>query len=216
MAGGITRGGEPWGARSAQRLAAGFWRLGFPSSLWVLAGRVMETSLCQSGSRRLGTTGVCRQLSRAGGKAGRSPASLQSLSGQGAGSPGLGLGPVLPSGGTAASVPASFAGIPPSLPAARRRGSVQARAGSGEARRLRAGTRRRRAEAAAGVGARELGGSGMGSNQGAHPRFPTALGPQGGLGGGWWMPGSRRFFMVSEGSINSLNIQPFQVGFVEN
>lgn len=30
------------------------------------------------------------------------------------------------------------------------------------------------------------------------------------------MLGAQRFFMVSEGSINSLNIQPFQVGFVEN
>lgn len=37
-----------------------------------------------------------------------------------------------------------------------------------------------------------------------------------GLRGGWWMPGARQFFMVSEGSINSLNIQAFQVGFVEN
>lgn len=44
-------------------------------------------------------------------------------------------------------------------------------------------------------------------------RSPGSLGR---LGGGWWMLGAQRFFMVSEGSINSLNIQPFQVGFVEN
>lgn len=49
---------------------------------------------------------------------------------------------------------------------------------------------------------------------------PILASPQpwvpGGLREGWWMPGAWRLFMVSEGSINSLNIQPFQVGFVEN
>lgn len=54
----------------------------------------------------------------------------------------------------------------------------------------------------------------------SHSRVPSQLphsaGSPGRLGGGWWMLGAQRFFMVSEGSINSLNIQPFQVGFVEN
>lgn len=50
---------------------------------------------------------------------------------------------------------------------------------------------------------------------GSHPSSRSPGSP-GGLGGGWWMLGAQRFFMVSEGSINSLNIQPFQVGFVEN
>lgn len=55
-----------------------------------------------------------------------------------------------------------------------------------------------------------------GLRPGVPSSFPHGPAPPGGVGGGWWMPGVRRFFMVSEGSINSLNIQPFQVGFVEN
>lgn len=55
-----------------------------------------------------------------------------------------------------------------------------------------------------------------GLRPGVPSSFPHGPAPPEGVGGGWWMPGVRRFFMVSEGSINSLNIQPFQVGFVEN
>lgn len=99
----------------------------------------------------------------------------------------------------------SPASLPPRGAAACRHVRAAARRGGGE---------QGHTQAARGGG---VWGGDEGSERGSHPGFPTA--PRGagggGLGGGWWMPGAR-FFMVSEGSINSLNIQPFQVGFVEN